>query len=184
MKFSMFSAFFKACSLSRTSLLYRMPSSLSTTFFNFFRSVFLSISMRAIASFYIVFCCLRLSDSLIILPKILPLVNGFLHLFLPFFDFFLRGFCGLSQESGPAGPYPLQTLASSPLQKASQELRSSENIAGRLSIIMYENLGSGSESLQKSGFFHIPHTCPPALWYIIVRNGRKEYGQIKNDIKG
>ena len=88
MKFSMFSAFFKACSLSRTSLLYRMPSSLSTTFFNFFRSVFLSISMRAIASFYIVFCCLRLSDSLIILPKILPLVNGFLHLFLPFFDFF------------------------------------------------------------------------------------------------
>ena len=81
-------------------------------------------------------------------------------------------------------PYPLQTLASSPLQKAPQEPRSSENIDGRLSIIMYENLGSGSESLQKSGFFHIPHTCPPALWYIIVRNGRKEYGQIKNDIKG
>ena len=107
MKFSMFSAFFKACSLSRTSLLYRMPSSLSTTFFNFFRSVFLSISMRAIASFYIVFCCLRLSDSLIILPKILPLVNGFLHLFLPFFDFFftwiLRPFAG--EWSGRALPF-------------------------------------------------------------------------------
>ena len=180
----MFSAFFKACSLSRTSLLYRMPSSLSTTFFNFFRSVFLSISMRAIASFYIVFCCLRLSDSLIILPKILPLVNGFLHLFCLFSISFLRGFCGLSQERGSAEPYPLQTLASSPLQKASQEPRNSENIDGRLSIIMYENLGSGSESLQKSGFFHIPHTCPTALWYIIVRNGRKKYGQIKNDIKG
>ena len=85
---------------------------------------------------------------------------------------FLRGFCGLSQESGPAGPYPLQTLASSPLQKDPQGLRSSENTDGQPLIIMYENLGSGSESLQKSGFFHIPHTCPPALWYIIVRNGK------------
>ena len=85
MKFSMFSAFFKACSLSRTSLLYRMPSSLSTTFFNFFRSVFLSISMRAVASFFVVFVPACLPDSLIILPKICTLVNAFFYLFLTFF---------------------------------------------------------------------------------------------------
>ena len=49
----------------------------------------------------------QLSDSLIILPKILPLVNGFLHLFLPFFDFFftwiLRSFAG--EWSGRALPF-------------------------------------------------------------------------------
>ena len=37
----------------------------------------------------------------------------------------------LPQESDPAGPYPLQTLASSPLRKASQEPRSSENTDGQ-----------------------------------------------------
>ena len=153
-------------------------------FSTFFEAFFCPFPCEPSPHFTLFFCCLRLSDSLIILPKILPLVNGFLHLFCLFSISFLRGFYGLSQERGPAGPYPLQTLASSPLQKAPQEPRSSENIDGRLSIIMYETLGSGSESLQKSGFFHIPHTCPPALWYIIVRNGRKEYGQIKNDIKG
>ena len=184
MKFSIFSAFFKACSLSRTSLLYRMPSSLSTTFFNFFRSVFLSISMRAIASF-LLFLFLHVSlTAWLSYQRYYLLSTDFCIFFCLFLISFLRGFCGLSRENGPAGPYPLQTLASSPLQKDPQGLRSSENTDGQPFIIMYENLGSGSESLQKSSFFHIPHTCPTALWYIIVRNGRKEYGQIKNDIKG
>lgn len=45
--------------------------------------------MRVIASYPRCFVLACLPDSLIILPKIHSLVNGFLHLFLPFFDFFL-----------------------------------------------------------------------------------------------
>ena len=182
----MFSAFFKACSLSRTSLLYRMPSSLSTTFFNFFEAFFCPFPCEPSPHFTLFFCCLRLPDSLIILPKILPLVNGFLHLFLPFFDFFftwiLRSFAG----EGPGRALPFANTCF--VAFAENSSRTAEQRKYRRPaihyIIMYENLGSGSESLQKSGFFHIPHTCPTALWYIIVRNGRKKYGQIKNDIKG
>ena len=106
MKFSMFSAFFKACSLSRTSLLYRMPSSLSTTFFQLFSKRFSVHFHASHCLFFVVFVPACLSDSLIILPKILPLVNGFLHLFLPFFDFFftwiLRPFAG----EGPGRALP------------------------------------------------------------------------------
>ena len=107
MKFSIFSAFFKACSLSRTSLLYRMPSSLSTTFFNFFRSVFLSISMRAIASFYVVFLLSASLWQLDYLTKDITSCQRIFASFLPFFDFFftwiLRPFAG--EWSGRALPF-------------------------------------------------------------------------------
>ena len=184
MKFSMFSAFFKARPLLASFYIVSRISDFVKNFFQLFEALFLSISMRAIASF-LLFLFLHVSlTAWLSYQRYYLLSTDFCIFFCLFSISFLRGFCGLSQERGSAEPYPLQTLASSPLQKASQEPRNSENIDGRLSIIMYENLGSGSESLQKSGFFHIPHTCPPALWYIIVRNGRKEYGQIKNDIKG
>ncbi|MFR4021299.1 MAG: hypothetical protein ACLT07_09785, partial [Clostridia bacterium] len=107
MKFSMFSPFSRL--VRSHELLYYIAClrACQQLFSTFFRGIFLSISMRAIASFYVVFCCLRLSDSLIILPKILPLVNGFLHLFLPFFDFFftwiLRLFAG--EQPGRVLPF-------------------------------------------------------------------------------
>ena len=164
MKFSMFSAFFKACSLSRTSLLYRMPFNLSRTFFNFFRSVF-SVHFHASQCLvYDVVLFLRVSlTAWLSYQRYYLLSTDFCIFFCLFLISFLRGFYDLSQEGGPAGPYPLQTLALSLLQEDPQGLRSSENTGSRSPIIMYENHGSGSESLQKSGFFHIPHTCPPAL---------------------
>ena len=85
MKFSMFSAFFKACSLSRTSLLYRMPSSLSTTFFQLFSKRFSVHFHASHCLFFVVFVPACLPDSLIILPKICTLVNAFFYLFLTFF---------------------------------------------------------------------------------------------------
>ena len=184
MKFSMFSPFSRL--VRSHELLYyiaclRACQQLFSTFFEAFFCPFPCEPSPHFTLFFVV--CVSLTAWLSY-QRYYLLSTDFCIFFCLFLISFLRRFCGLSQENGPAGPYPLQTLASSPLQKAPQESRSSENIDGRLSIIMYETLGSGSESLQKSGFFHIPHTCPPALWYIIVRNGRKEYGQIKNDIKG
>ena len=84
MNFSMFSPFFKACSLSRTSLLYRMPSSLSRTFLTF-RGAFSVHFHASHCLFFVVFVPACLPDSLIILPKICPLVNAFFYLFLTFF---------------------------------------------------------------------------------------------------
>ena len=163
MKFSMFSAFFKACSLSRTSLLYRMPSSLSTTFFNFFRSVFLSISMRAIASFFVVFCCLRLSDSLIILPKILPLVNGFLHLFLPFFDFFFTRVLRAFSRPETSSTRPLANTCFGVFAGGVQGTAEQGKARAEQKTIMYEKRFTRLQSLQKYGYLHTPHTCPEFL---------------------
>ena len=70
----------------RTSLLYRMSFNLSRTFFNFFRSVF-SVHFHASQClvYDVVFVRACLPDSLIILPKIRPLVNAFFYLFFSFF---------------------------------------------------------------------------------------------------
>ena len=56
--------------------------------------------------FFVVFVPACLPDSLIILPKILPLVNGFLHLFLPFFDFFFMWILRLSAGERPGRALP------------------------------------------------------------------------------
>ena len=106
MKFSMFSAFFKARPLLASFYIVSRISDFVKNFFQLFKALFLSISMRAIALFLVVFCCLCLSDSLIILPKILPLVNGFLHLFLPFFDFFFTWFLRPFAGEGPGRALP------------------------------------------------------------------------------
>ena len=106
MKFSMFSPFSRLARSQRAFILYRVSVILSRTFFNFSRRFFCPFPCEPSPHFTLFFCCLRLSDSLIILPKILPLVNGFLHLFLPFFDFFftwiLRPFAG----EGPGRALP------------------------------------------------------------------------------
>lgn len=163
MKFSMFSAFFKACPLLASFYIVSRIRDFVKNFFQLFEALFLSISMRAIASF-LLFLFLHVSlTAWLSYQRYYLLSTDFCIFFCLFLISFLRGFYDLSQEGGPAGPDPLQTLASSLLQEDPQGLRSSENAGSRPPIIMYENLRSGSESLQKSGFFHIPHTCPPAL---------------------
>ena len=163
MKFSMFSAFFKACPLLASFYIVSRIRDFVKNFFQLFEALFLSISMRAIASF-LLFLFLHVSlTAWLSYQRYYLLSTDFCIFFCLFLISFLRGFYDLSQEGGPAGPYPLQTLALSLLQEDPQGLRSSENTGSRSPIVMYENHGSGSESLQKSGFFHIPHTCPPAL---------------------
>ena len=89
MKFSMFIASFEARSLSANFFSISHIIELVNNFFQLFEVLFLSISMRAIASFSCCFRCPYLSDSLIILPKISPLVNAF---FSSFFRFFYPSF--------------------------------------------------------------------------------------------
>ena len=107
MKFSMFSAFFKARPLLASFYIVSRISDFVKNFFQLFEAFFCPFPCEPSPHFTLFFCCLRLSDSLIILPKILPLVNGFLHLFLPFFDFFftwiLRPFAG--ERPGRALPF-------------------------------------------------------------------------------
>lgn len=185
MKFSMFSAFFQGLFALTNFFIISHAFELVNNFFQlFFEAFFCPFPCEPSPRFTLFFVVCVSLTAWLSYQRYYLLSTDFCIFFCLFLISFLRGFYGFSQESGPAGSYPLQTLALLLLQKGPQWLRSSENIDGQLPIIMYENLGSGSKSLQKSGFFHIPHTCPLTLWYIIVRNGRKEYGQIKNDIKG
>ena len=164
MKFSMFSASFEAHPLFASFYIISRIKVFVKNFFSTFWGVF-SVHFHASQCLvYDVVLFLRVSlTAWLSYQRYTPLSTDFCIFFCLFLISFLRGFYDLSQEGGPAGPDPLQTLASSPLQEDPQGLRSSENIDSRPPIIMYENHGSGSESLQKSGFFHIPHTCPPAL---------------------
>ena len=107
MKFSMFSAFFKARPLLASFYIVSRISDFVNNFFQLFSKRFSVHFHASHCLFFVVFVPACLPDSLIILPKILPLVNGFLHLFLPFFDFFftwiLRSFAG--EWSGRALPF-------------------------------------------------------------------------------
>ena len=78
-------AFFKACPLLASFYIVSRISDFVKNFFQLFEALFLSISMRAIASLFVVFVPACLPDSLIILPKISTLVNAFFYLFLTFF---------------------------------------------------------------------------------------------------
>ena len=107
MKFSMFLPFSRL--VRSHELLYYIAClrACQQLFSTFFEAFFCPFPCEPSPHFTLFFCCLRLSDSLIILPKIYTLVNGFLHLFLPFFDFFftwiLRPFAG--KWSGRALPF-------------------------------------------------------------------------------
>ena len=85
MKFSMFSASFEARSLLASFYIVSRIFEFVKNFFSFFRSVF---SVRFLVSLRFFFVPACLSDSLIILSNIRPLVNAFFYLFLSFFTAF------------------------------------------------------------------------------------------------
>ena len=85
MKFSMFSAFFKARPLLASFYIISRISGFVKNFFSTFRGAFSVHFHASHCLFFVVFVPACLPDSLIILPKIYTLVNAFFYLFLTFF---------------------------------------------------------------------------------------------------
>ena len=141
-----------------------MSFNLSRTFFNFFRSVF-SVHFHASQClvYDVVFVRACLPDSLIILPKIYALVNGFLHLFLPFFDFFFTRVLRAFSRPENSSTRPLANTCFGVFAGGVQGTAEQGKARAEQKTIMYEKRFTRLQSLQKYGYLHTPHTCPEFL---------------------
>ena len=164
MKFSMFSASFEARPLSANFFIISHVFQLVKNFFSTFWGVF-SVHFHASQClvYDVVFVLACLPDSLIILPKIYALVNGFLHLFLPFFDFFFtRVLCAFSRPEN-SSTRPLANTCFGVFAGGVQGTAEQGKARAEQKTIMYEKRFTRLQSLQKYGYLHTPHTCPEFL---------------------
>ena len=164
MKFSMFSASFEAYPLLASFYIISRIKVFVKNFFSTFWGVF-SVHFHASQClvYDVVFVRACLPDSLIILPKIYALVNGFLHLFLPFFDFFFTRVLRAFSRPETSSTRPLANTCFGVFAGGVQGTAEQGKARAEQKTIMYEKRFTRLQSLQKYGYLHTPHTCPEFL---------------------
>ena len=164
MKFSMFSASFEARPLSANFFIISHVFQLVKNFFQLFsKRFFCPFPCEPMPRIWCCFVLACLPDSLIILPKIYALVNGFLHLFLPFFDFFFTRVLRAFSRPETSSTRPLANTCFGVFAGGVQGTAEQGKARAEQKTIMYEKRFTRLQCLQKYGYLHTPHTCPEFL---------------------